>query len=192
MSRRLVQERRWRWGVTCGVLIAAACAGRGSEQSVADPIAAIPRDQQRAVSRDDFPRVWPFTVGVGTLGCTSGAVVFRSAGVSYALNEAAGERGFSVADPIRLTWRAAPSNPLGRLKQDRRVEIFAALAACGDDRCTQQLRQTHRLSEAELKQIEAEGVERRWPPLAPERISVAPVLDAGLKLCEERTPSRGR
>lgn len=175
----------------CGVLIA-ACAGRGSEQAVADPIAAIPHRQQRASARHEFPRVWPFTVGAGTLGCSSGAVVFRSAGVNYALNEAAEERGLPVPEPIRLTRQVAPSNPLGGLTQDRRVEIFAALAACGDARCTQRLRETHRLSEAELKQIEAEGTERRWPPLAPERISLAPVLEAGLKLCEEGTPSRGR
>jgi hypothetical protein len=176
----------------CCVLIAAACAGRGSEDAVTDPIAAIPRDHQRTISRDDFRRVWPFSVGAGTLGCSAGAVVFRSAGASYALNGAARERGFAAPDPIRLTRQVAPSNPLGRLKQNRRVEIFAALAACGSDGCKQQLRQTQGLSDAELKQIEAEGAERRWPPLAPERISLAPVLDAGLKLCEGRTPSQAR
>jgi hypothetical protein len=35
-----------------------------------------------------------------------------------------------------------------------------------------------------LKQIEAEGQERFWPPLAPPFKSLAPVVDEGLKLCK--------
>jgi hypothetical protein len=40
------------------------------------------------------------------------------------------------------------------------------------------------LSEAELKQILAEGRERTWPPLEPARASVEPILEAGRRLCQ--------
>ena len=59
-----------------------------------------------------------------------------------------------------------PSSPLSRLKQEQRTQIFAAAAACQADACRQRLRDTHGISAAELEQIEAEGRERLWPPVA--------------------------
>ncbi len=161
-----------------------ACAGSPARDHVADPIAGIAENQQRAVGRNDFPRRWPFTVGTGTLGCVDGALVFRASGVTYALNDAAASRGFASAEPIRLTQHLPPSNPLTRLTQERRTQIFSQSSACaGSGRCRQRVRDAHALSDAELAQVEAEGQERRWPPLTPNRITLAPVIDAGMKLC---------
>jgi hypothetical protein len=39
------------------------------------------------------------------------------------------------------------------------------------------------LTDAELQQIDAEGKERRWPPLAPAYASLDPILEMGMTLC---------
>ncbi|MCA1563912.1 MAG: DUF2511 domain-containing protein [Acidobacteria bacterium] len=177
-----------------GVLVclgwAAACAD--GSPGVSNPIPDLPLNQQRTVTRTDFNWEWPFTIGVGTLGCASGAVVFRSGNVTYALNDAAA-KGFASPRPIQLTVDAGPRNPLARIKQDTRMQIFAQTVACrasasaepspASAPCTQRIRDTHGLTEDELKQIEAEGRERRWRPLPAEYTSVAPLVDEGLKLC---------
>jgi hypothetical protein len=43
------------------------------------------------------------------------------------------------------------------------------------------------LTDDELKQIDAEGRERLWPPLLPRRADLSPVIDAGIKLCRGGT-----
>ncbi len=164
-------------------LLSAACSGQGSSKPVADPIAGIPDSQQRVVSRNEFRLVWPFSVGAGTIGCSADAVVFRAGGVNYGLNEAARSRGFATADPVWLTHHVAPSNPLSRVKQERRMQIFAEFSACDGAECRKLLLPRYAVSDAELKQIAAEGAERRWPPLAPRRVSLDPIVEAGLKLC---------
>ena len=45
------------------------------------------------------------------------------------------------------------------------------------------------LTEAELEQVTAEGVERRWPPLKPNRQSLDPLLNVGARLCPSTTPT---
>ena len=167
------------------LLLVAAC---GPARRVADPIPDIPGNQQRTVTRSELRYDWPFTVGTGTLGCASGAVVFRAAGTSYGLNDAAKARGFSSVDPIHASQGSGPpSDPLKRLNQDQRMEVFRASAACGRDAdvagCRHRLRLARTVSEAELNQIDAEGRERFWPPLEPKRMSLDPVIAAGLKLC---------
>lgn len=150
-----------------------------------DSIAGIPETQQRNVSRHEFAFRWPFVAGTGTLGCMSGAVVFRANGVTYALNDAAEAQGFAPLTLARVTVDPGPRHPLARLKQDERTQIFSALEACGEhaSACRQRLRNRYQLSSEELAQIEAEGVERHWPPLPPEYRSVAPLVQAGLQLC---------
>jgi len=166
------------------LLILAACGGQPTQHRVADPIAGIPENQQRTVGRNDFPRRWPFTVGTGTLGCVDGAVVFHVSDITYALNDAAASRGFGSAEPIRLTQHRAPSNPLSRLTQERRMQIFTASGGCADSvSCKQRLREVHAISGAELQQIEAEGLERNWPPLPPKHVPLDPLLAAGRQLC---------
>jgi uncharacterized protein DUF2511 len=170
-----------------------AC-GQNQPESIADPIPDTPENQQRTVGRSEFRWQWPFTVGTGTLGCTSGAVVFRTAGVSYALNDAARSRGFASIEPIRQIGSSGPPrDPLARLPQDQRMQIFAQSAACArkfadnsveTNRCKQRLRESRSLSEADLTQIEAEGLERLWRPLSPKPIGMDPLIDAGLKLCQ--------
>lgn len=169
------------------LLLVGACGENGA-QRVEEPIPDIPSNQQRSVTRSEFRYDWPFTVGAGTVGCAAGAVVFRTAGLSYALNDAARLRGLAPVDPIRqIQGSGPPTDPLKRMKQDDRMRIFAAAASCDDaadaTECKRRMRSTHTLSDTELNQVEAEGKERRWPPLSPARINLDPLIDAGLKLC---------
>ena len=132
------------------LLFVAAC-GQNGPPPIADPIPDIPGTQQRTVTRSEFRWDWPFTVGTGTLGCTSGAVVFRTGGVSYAVNDAAKSRGLPQVDPIRQTQGSGPpSNPLKGLTQDQRMQVFESSVACekaaDTARCRQQIRAARTLS----------------------------------------------
>jgi hypothetical protein len=173
------------------ILLASVVACGACDSRFAEPIPEIPGNQQRTVDRTSFGWHWPLTVGTGTLGCTSGAVIFRAGGVNYAVNEAARSGGFASIDPIRaLASSGPPSDPLDRLPQNRRQEIFRDAARCeesiDDDSvaaCKERVRQTNQLSATELKQIEMEGDERLWPPRARQPMKLDPLIDAGLKLC---------
>ena len=179
-----------RWGVLWIVAVAfPACGGDRADRGVDNPVAGMPLNQQRTISRQEMPRVWPLSVGVGTLACDRSAVVFHHAGVTYALNDAARSRGFAAVDSIQLNRHPPPSNPLTRITQHERMLIFAKASACATTAgCIERIRDTHRLSDAELTQIQAEGAERRWPPLVPERIPLNPLIDAGLALCNATRP----
>jgi len=181
-DRRFPHRQRLASAGCAAVIWLSGCSGRS--QAVRDPIAGIPEHQQRTVTRSDFDWRWPFAVGTGTLVCDSGAVVFRSGGTNYALNDAASARGYTRLQDIWLDRTGGPpSNPLGRLKQETRVQIFAQAAGCRAPVCRDRIRAQHAVSEQELAQIEAEGQERFWPPLERPRRSLAPLLEAGLKLC---------
>jgi hypothetical protein len=166
-------------------LLLTACSGR--DVRIEDRIADIPASQQMAISRRELTDGWPFIPAEGALGCLSDAVVFRAAGVSYALNDAARSRGYAQVDPIVLTTPGRPSNPLGRITQDERMRVFAAADACRvhpqPSVCRQELARAHTLTSDELAQIEVEGRERSWPPVPRHPRSLTPVLNAGLALC---------
>jgi hypothetical protein len=179
--RGLAPAEAARSAVPMLLVLLAGCAA----EAIQDPIPDVPLSQQRAVTRSDFDWRWPFSVGVGTLGCQSGAVVFRHAGANYALNEEATARGYGSVQSIRMPESSRPpSNPLSRLKQEQRMEIFAASARCNTESCRRQLQETHRVSAAELKQIEDEGHERTWAPLPRKPKDLGPLVEAGLKLCQ--------
>jgi len=173
------------------VLVVTAC-DTSRRQTPEDSIPGLQAGSQRRITRADLGWQWPLQVGRGTLGCDSGAIVFRTAGVTYAVNPAATARGFASIDPIRLTEQGAlPSNPLSRLPQDERMLVFARAASCnGADgpevsvRCRQRLRERHGLTQPELDQIEYEGRERRWPPLSSDYKSLEPLIGAAAKLCQ--------
>jgi hypothetical protein len=168
-----------------GCLLLLACGG-GSVR-VADPISDIPAAQQRVISRGELADAWPFVQGTGTLGCVSNAVAFRAQGVTYALNDGARARGYVRVDPIIVSRSVAPTNPLRRLRQDQRMQIFAGSEACKSRAdgtgCRAELTRVQHLSDDELAQIEAEGRERSWPPLMAPKMSLDAVLRAGLALC---------
>ena len=168
--------------LTC--LVLTAC---GQTPRVTDPIPDIPVTQQRAISRRELTESWPFVPGEGTLGCLSDAVAFRAQGVTYALNDAARTRGYAPVDAIVVAQSGPPSNPLGRIRQEERMQVFAASEACNLRAqpfvCRQELARAHALSSDELSQIDVEGRERSWPPLSPPRRSLSPVLNQGLALC---------
>lgn len=186
-------QRRTLWPLHLLLVIHVGACGDGSSRAVDDPIVEVPSDQQRTITRSDLSGPWPFTVGSGTLGCKSEAVMFRTDGRTYAINDAATVAGFAPVEPIRVVQSQGwPSNPLRSLPQDVRMNIFEESMRCermyaaisnSSDPCKRRLRETHSLTEAQLSQIEAEGRERLWPPLESERVSLGPLIEAGLKLC---------
>lgn len=59
---------------------------------------------------------------------------------------------------------------ISRLPEDRRQEIFRALVEAQDGEMSvsqsrQQVARLFELTEAEVRQIEREGLDRQWPPL---------------------------
>ena len=156
-------------------------------------IADVPAAQQRVVDRSELLEDWPLSARTGTLGCVSGAVVFRTGNVSYALNDPARARGFGAPEAIRVpAISGPPTNPLPRVPQDTRMAIFEHATRCDSTNstspanaaaCRRRLRQSHGLSEADLKQIDAEGAERFWSPLVRPLMTLDPLVDMGMKLC---------
>ena len=174
---------------------AVAAAGCGSKApEVSDPVEGVPLSQQRTITRNELGYKWPFSVGAGTVACDGGALFFRSAGTTYALSRGAGTRGYANVDAIRrVQGSGPPSDPVARLTQEDRMKVFAQAAGCGSTadtlqraaalECRTRLRDRHKLSDDELARIEAEGVERTWPPLPPVLMDLTPVLDAARPLC---------
>lgn len=163
---------------------------------------------QREVTRQEFGEQWPFTVERGTLSCESSAVVFSVDGRSYAMNGTARGRGYAAIDPI---WRENPLKvafePVNRLSESLRREIFAAFVECEDASakeaekstadvvqqierertltaaCKARVRSRYKLTSAEEQQVNEEGLAKSWPPLSPTRVNIGPMIDAGLQLC---------
>ena len=171
------------WLVALALNVSCAASGIGSPGGAAE---ALPKNE-REIDRSEFRFQWPFTKGTGTLACDSGAVVIRTAGVTYGLNEEAAKRGFPSVTPILSQQTIQPTNPLRRLPQDDRERVFMSAVRCDKatdaEGCRSRLADQYRLTTAELDQVLAEGRERHWPPLEPSRMSVAPIVEAGLKLC---------
>jgi hypothetical protein len=163
-------------------------------QQVTDPIADVPLAQQRVITRAALDWRWPFRPGVGTLGCTAGAVLFRAGGVTYGLNGAARNKGTADPAPIRLGDHSAqPSDPVSRLTQEARMQIFGEAESCGRDpaaatrsTCEKRLAERSQVSDAELARIEVEGHERAWSPLPARLIPLDAVVAAGAALCPHR------
>ena len=185
--------------VLLGCAMCLTSCGNDASPPPHEPIPDVPPTQQRVVDRSHLLEEWPFSVRTGSLGCVSGAVVFRTGDVTYALNEAARARGLATPERIRVrAISGPPKNPLRRVPQDTRMAIFAQTARCETTagatsthaaQCKQRVRQSHGLSEADLKQIEAEAAERFWPPLGRPLMTLDPLVEMGLKLCHaERVP----
>jgi hypothetical protein len=153
---------------------------------VADPIEGISPARQETVTRARFGFEWPLSPGKGTLACADGGVIlFRAGGVTYVVQ---GRRpGAADITPIRMNEPSAlPSHPVKRLTQDVRMEAFAALTRCTAgqaDACTAVVRDRFGLTAEEARLIEAEGRERRWPPLARGLMPLDPLVQAGRALC---------
>ena len=168
------------------MLVCAAC-----DAGVTDPVPDFPAAQQRAVTRAQFGLEWPFDAAAGTLACRDEAVAFRTNGETYAINEAAARLGFRRVDVmVRLQRGGPPTNPLSRLRQEERQRIFRQSMLCEKfpapdsvARCKTELRDGNGLSAPELTQVEAEGHERMWPPLALQPASLDTLTKAGLRLC---------
>ena len=171
----------------CIMLTTAACS-HGSGR-IDDPIGTVPLTRQRAVSRADFAFRWPLSVGVGVLGCDrDNRVLFRTRGVTYQLT---GQKDDTAGiEPLRMPEPSGPpTNPLRRVKQSDRMAAFASMTACeshaSDDRCPEATLERFGLSREEWAQVKAEGVERRWPPLTRQPMSLDPLIAAGRTLCTQ-------
>jgi hypothetical protein len=114
--------------------------------------------------------------------------MLRTGGVTYGLNDDAVTRGFPPAAPVLMTQNRPPTNPLRRLRQGDRERIFSIAIGCDSAkepaRCRTGVGMQYGLSAAELEQILVEGRERTWPPLPPRRMSIEPIVEAGLRLCQ--------
>jgi hypothetical protein len=183
MRDRLVIRRHL---TTCAVLIGIGACGRSV--SLSDPVDGIALSRQRTISRAELGFRWPLTVGVGTLACDdAGSILFRTQHITYVLSG----RGTTFADiqPLRSVEPSPPpSNPLRRLTQTDRGTAFREVTRCASstgnrDPCRRSVRQRFVLSEQELAQIEAEGHERKWPPLTRELMPLDPLIAQGRQLC---------
>jgi hypothetical protein len=177
--------------VVAVALAAIAAAGcRDTRPPVEDPMPGVPLTQQRTISQSDLGHEWPFTVGTGTIVCDGGALSFRAAGTTYALSKGAGTRGFADINTVtRRQGSGPPSDPVGSVKQDVRMKIFADVSACGaavdavSRACRARVRERYQVTESDLTRIEAEGAERYWPPLELPFMSLDPVIAMARQLC---------
>jgi hypothetical protein len=182
--------------VQATVMIAALSHAGCSQSSpvVLDPVPGVPPAQQRTITRAELGYQWPFTVGVGTVACDGGMLAFRSGGTTYALSRGAGTRGYANVDAIRsVQGSGPPSDPVSRLTQDVRMKVFAQTSACRNatdgersrlvSDCKARIRERSSVSDSELARIEAEGVERNWPPLKPVLMSLDGIIAAADQLC---------
>jgi hypothetical protein len=178
--------------MAAAAIVLTAC--RANAPAVTDPVEGVPLAQQRPLSRNDLSYKWPFTPGTGTIACDGGALFFRTGGTTYALSRGAGTRGYASIDQIRLTQGGGPpSDPVSRITQETRMKIFAQVADCGAPSstkgaatvaaCKARVQQRHELTAEELAKIEAEGVERNWPPRPVQLMSIDPVIEAARQLC---------
>ena len=169
---------------SCALLCAAAC---GLRDAITDPIPGVPLSRQRAISREEFGFRWHLSVGVGVLACDQPqAILFRTQGTTYQLS---GDlRQEPDITPLRVYEPSGPpSNPLRRLKQDDRMRAFALVSSCasrpGDTHCVDDSLQRLGLSRDDWTLIDAEGEERRWPPLTRDLMPLDPLVSAGRDLC---------
>jgi hypothetical protein len=172
--------------------VAALAACGRQPPAVTDPVQGVPLVQQRTIDRAELGFKWPFDVGTGTIACDGGALFFRSGGTTYALSKGAGTRGYANVNAIRrVQGSGPPSDPVSRLTQEVRMKMFAEVSACAAGaagtqlaaECKTRIRERAGVSEAELTRIEAEGVERNWPPLPPILMSLDEITQAGRRLC---------
>jgi hypothetical protein len=165
---------------------------RETPPPVEDPMPGVPLIQQKTISHNDLGHEWPFTAGTGTIVCDGGALSFRAGGATYALSQGAGTRGFANINAIRRRQGSGPpSDPVGSVKQDVRMKIFAEASECGaaadavSRTCKARIRERYRLQESDLARIEAEGAERYWPPLELPFMSLDPVITMARQLCPQ-------
>jgi hypothetical protein len=167
------------------LLMAMTACGHGSTR-IDDPVAGVPLARQRAVSRLEFGFRWPLSVGVGVLACDEQrTILFRTQGTTYRLtgptSAIAGLAPYRILEPS-----GPPTNPLRRIKQDDRMAVFASVMSCapGDASCSDAPLRRFGLTREEWTQVEAEGRERRWPPLTREPMTLDPLIAAGRPLCD--------
>jgi hypothetical protein len=126
---------------------------------------------------------------------------------------AKGRGGPDVAAIWKTYAGPEPTDILTRLPEPKRRDIFRVEAACPDraqlaaerkfpeassvseleasalyeqkfrTQCIQQIRARNTLTADELALIDAEGRARHWPPTEPDRPTIGPIIDDGVKLC---------
>lgn len=175
-------------GRVLAYVLLALIAGCARERRVEDPVPDVALSRQRTIVRGEFGFRWPLTVGVGTLACDdAGAILFRSGGVTYVVS---GTRpGALNLAPLRVPEPSPPpSNPLKRMPQTQRMDAFESMRQCesrqtGQAGCQRTTLAKFGLSPEEWALIDAEGRERKWPPLPRGTMSLDPLVAAGRALC---------
>ncbi len=164
--------------------------------------AACSERNSREVSRSEFGERWPFTVDRGVVRCDNNAITFATDGNVYAVNGVAKSRGIAAIEPI---WRATHVRmnyePLTRIAVAERKAVYRGIIDCEDkqeddpdiqkaakvaEQCKAALRRHYSITDKEIEQIGSEGLAENWPPLPPVRVSIGPIIDLGLSLCDKR------
>ncbi len=85
--------------------------------------------QAKTLTKDQFPDTWPFKVESGSVECLDGfAVVFRTNGKVYALNDAA--RHSDEFENIKEILRPDANYPGGKIMRDLSDIEFEGLKLC--------------------------------------------------------------
>jgi hypothetical protein len=167
------------------IALLAAC---GSQDRVSEPIDDIRPVRQKTITRAQLGFEWPLSPGIGTLACPDdGAILFRTGGVIYGVSGS--HPGAADITPLRVHEPSPlPSNPVRRVTQNVRMDAFALLERCRasgqEDACSRSVQERFGLSGEEARLIQAEGQERRWPPLARNLMSLEPLVAQGRALCD--------
>jgi hypothetical protein len=114
------------------MLYLTGCSDSPSTSSTAGgEVSDLPENTVK-VTRQDFGDKWPFTVNEGELGCKQTdigqALLFKTGGVSYAINGTALTKRMGVDIHEGNVWAADPKD--GSLKKDISPIIDKAREAC--------------------------------------------------------------
>jgi hypothetical protein len=170
---------------SCALLCAAGCGSH--ETPITGAVPGVPLSHQRTITRGEFGFRWPLSVGVGVLACDQqGAILFRTQGTTYELSGNPGN-GSDVQVLRVAEGSGPPTNPLRRITQVDRMRAFESVTSCAshpnDTHCVDKTLQRLGISRDDWALIEAEGKERRWPPLTRDMMPLDPLLAAGRDLC---------
>jgi hypothetical protein len=148
------------------------------------------------ITQEDLGSSWPFTVNSGTLYCERQGdhIVFESSGVHYAINGsargAARTNGYVAVDPIlRQLPHDTVRTRVDRVPEPRRRDVFAEAVRCdgsstfGAVACRSNILKNVDITDQELTLIIEEGIALAWPPIAPKRADLQPIMTRGLALC---------
>ena len=171
--------------------------------------------KSQRITHQDVGDDWPLTVDSGVLMCENGAVTFHVDGKDYAVNGFARSLNLGDdIRPIwktDLSYLREPENPVNRIDEPDRHNIFQTLDDCnksaskkareryptdfdrqidmdrtGQQGCERSTENDFELEPGELDRILDEGFGLGWEPFPLPKITISPLIDIGMELCEIR------